>query len=120
MINSLYGMLGMSKITTETLLISRHEYNWYNKNFEIKSFKEMNDLMIIEVKISEKLKNIFKNISKNNVKTNIAVASAITAKARVKLYKAQSDIIEAGGRLLYSDTDSIIAAFPKEMNVLDV
>ena len=46
-------------------------------------------------------------------RSNIGVAAAITAKARIKLYKGFLSIMEAGGRPLYCDTDSIFAAFPR-------
>ena len=48
----------------------------------------------------------------NNV-SNVIIAAAITAKARVKLYKGFQAVLSSGGRLLYCDTDSIIAAFQK-------
>ncbi len=50
-------------------------------------------------------------------KNNLAVAAAITAKARIRLFKALKSVEGAGGRLLYCDTDSVFAAFPKELSV---
>ena len=44
---------------------------------------------------------------------NVIVAAAITAKARIKLYKGILEVIKNNGRLIYTDTDSIIAAFKK-------
>jgi DNA polymerase elongation subunit (family B) len=64
--------------------------------------------------------SVIKDFNLNNAskfKKNVGVAAAITAKARVKLYNAQEDVINNGGRLLYSDTDSIFAAY--KTNVLD-
>lgn len=58
------------------------------------------------------------NIENENckkIKKNISIASCITSKARIKLYKAQQDVLEEKGRLLYSDTDSIFAAFKENM-----
>lgn len=43
--------------------------------------------------------------------TNVAISAAITAKARVRLYENLSYVHAAGGRLLYCDTDSIIASY---------
>ena len=51
------------------------------------------------------------NLSLKKEKSNVAIASAITSKARIKLHKAQNDVIKNKGRLLYSDTDSIFAAY---------
>ena len=39
----------------------------------------------------------------------------ITSKARIKLYRAYKDVIKNEGRILYSDTDSIFAAFKKDV-----
>jgi hypothetical protein len=49
------------------------------------------------------------------VKNNIAIASCISSKARIKLYRAQEDVIKNNGRLLYSDTDSIFASYKKNV-----
>ena len=57
--------------------------------------------------------------TKTNKSNNIAIASAITAKARIRLYKAFKNVICGGGRLLYCDTDSIVAAF-KNKDMLDI
>ncbi len=57
--------------------------------------------------------------SKNSGFTNVAIASAITAKARIRLYHAFKDVLSNGGRLLYCDTDSIVASF-KDQSILNV
>jgi len=43
--------------------------------------------------------------------SNVSVAAAITSKARIRLYKGFLEVKKNGGRLLYCDTDSIVAAF---------
>jgi hypothetical protein len=63
----------------------------------------MNNSTIYEIK-SNKIKPI-----------NLAIAAAITSKARIKLYRGFKDVEAFGGRILYSDTDSIIAAFLKNI-----
>ncbi len=50
-------------------------------------------------------------------KSNIAISSAISSKVRIKLYQAYLDIINSGGRLLYSDTDGIFAEYKHEVTV---
>lgn len=50
---------------------------------------------------------------------NIATASVITSRARIKLYNAFKDVIKFGGKLLYSDTDSVIASFDKSNNPIN-
>lgn len=107
-INSLYGRLGMGDIEKESMIIENKDYEKYTKELNILSFKEINNLMLINYELNEKEK-------KNNLKKNIALASAITSKARIKLYRAQQDVINNNGRILYSDTDSIFAAYKKDV-----
>jgi hypothetical protein len=57
--------------------------------------------------------------TKTNISKNVAIASAITSKARIRLYRAFKDVIIGGGRLLYCDTDSVVAAF-KNTGMLDI
>ena len=99
LINSFYGRLGMGNESSRSIIsdLPNHE--------EYVHFTD--DLVIYK-----------KKIKKDSAK-NIAVASAITSKARIKLYKGYLAVINAGGRLLYSDTDSIIAAFPKDKSPIN-
>lgn len=60
---------------------------------------------------------LLKKKIKKKPKANVAIAAAITAKARIKLYRGFLEVIKNGGRVLYCDTDSIFAAFPKDKNV---
>lgn len=46
--------------------------------------------------------------------SNVIISAAITSKARIKLYRGMQEIIKNNGRLLYTDTDSIIASFKKQ------
>lgn len=103
-INSLYGRLGMGFLDEESLIIRKSDFVEYNKKSKILSFIILNNIVLINI---EKIKN-------SKIKNNIALASAITSKARIKLYKAQNDVIKNGGRLLYSDTDSIFAAYTEK------
>ena len=68
-----------------------------------------------------KLHNVYINKvrSRNSGFNNVALASAITAKARIRLYYAFKDVLNSKGRLLYCDTDSVVAAF-KDQNTLNV
>lgn len=110
MINSMYGRLGMSPLTTHTFIHSKKNFNKIEKNVNIISKKELNDILLIEAELTNKLKKIL-NINNNNIKNNVLLASSITSKARIKLYKAQQSVIENNGRLLYSDTDSVFASY---------
>jgi DNA polymerase elongation subunit (family B) len=50
---------------------------------------------------------------KELVNSNVIYASIITAKARIKLHKAMLSVVNGGGRLLYTDTDSIFAEYTR-------
>lgn len=100
LINSFYGRLGMGSDNYKTIISQKIPT-------DTQSYTKIDDYFIY-------------NKIDNNIKVqNVAVAAAITSKARVKLYNAYIDVINNGGRLLYSDTDSIVAAFPNEINILD-
>lgn len=108
-VNSLSGRLGMklSNETTKLILCEKELETLEEKEIIIKK-KKINSVNIITY--------INKN-SNNVVPSNVAITAAITAKARVKLHKSYLKVKENNGRLLYSDTDSIFAAF--KHNVLD-
>lgn len=115
MINSMYGRLGMKNLENYCFIEDKKRLNSITNNIDIISYKEINNILLIEAEYNEKLTNYLK-IKKKKTKNNIVIASCITSKARIKLYKAQEDVIKNKGRLLYSDTDSIFACF--ENNVL--
>jgi len=49
------------------------------------------------------------------INSNVIYAAIITSKARIKLYKSFISVQNNGGRLLYCDTDSIFAAYKKDV-----
>lgn len=100
-INSITGRLGLRDREEKTSIINIKDYKTLDQKKIIKEIY-INDLVII----SEKTE---KNTSKT--KANVAISAAITSKARVKLYKAFMDVEKNGGRVLYTDTDSIFAAY---------
>lgn len=95
LINSFYGRLGMHSVAEKYYLSDDSASSW-------------NDLKIL--KREERIKVI----------NNVYVAAAITSKARIKLYRGLMSVRGAGGRILYTDTDSIIAAFPKNIKCTDI
>lgn len=99
LINSFYGRLGMGRESSRSLISDSDEHSEYTPF--------INNLVIYK-----------KEIIRETIR-NVAVASAITSKARIKLYNGYLDVLRAGGRLLYSDTDSIVAAFKKNDNPID-
>ncbi len=95
--NTFYGRMGMDPERLEESIVSNiDEYKNYEK------IAKINNIYLIYTK---KEKSI----------SNITIASSITSKARIKLYRGMMEVIKEGGRLLYTDTDSIIAAFKKNI-----
>jgi DNA polymerase elongation subunit (family B) len=115
MINSIYGRLGMSDIRTHSFIEKKEKLKEIVKIIDIIEYKEINNIILIEAVLNNKLEKYLK-IKNNKTKNNIVIASAITSKARIKLYKAQQAVLENKGRLLYSDTDSVFAAYKEDVS----
>ena len=101
--NTFYGRLGMNPERLEEEITNKLDIDKYEKVVEING-------AFIGYKKKEK------SIS------NVLISASITSKARIKLYKGIDKVIKNGGRVLYTDTDSIIAAFKKSeyKNKLDI
>lgn len=104
-VNSLYGRLAMKKKNEKTELIKIDEfYNIINK-YKINSASFYSKYVLISYEYN----------NKNDLLSNISISAATTSKARIKLYRAYMSVINNKGRLLYSDTDSIFAAYKKNI-----
>jgi hypothetical protein len=114
LINSFYGGMGLKQTFSETYLtLSEDEFNKIKEIFDIEKFYKINSTYVILIIDNFKYKKFFKKkITKKSLR-NVSYASAIASKARIKLYKAFLEVIADGGRILYCDTDSIFAAYPK-------
>jgi len=114
MINSLYGRMGMSSIDNYSFIIKEEDLGNY-EYLNIISMKKVNKIILLNIELDNKIKNSIKKIN-YRIKKNISIASSITSKSRIKLYKAQKEVIKNKGRLLYSDTDSIFAAYKRDVS----
>jgi DNA polymerase elongation subunit (family B) len=114
MINSLYGRMGMSSIDNYSFIIKEEDLENY-EYLNIISMKKVNKIILLNIELDNKIKNSIKKIN-YRIKKNISIASSITSKSRIKLYKAQKEVIKNKGRLLYSDTDSIFAAYKRDVS----
>jgi len=105
-INSMYGRMGMEENNVKTEIVDQLKY----KRIELKKqiIKEIIINKVIVVTYIEKN-------DKKDIDSNVCVAAAITSKARIKLYRAYKEVIKNGGRLLYSDTDSVFAAYTRNV-----
>ena len=92
--NTFYGRLGMNPEKEEEEITNIIENKKYIRTIEQNG---------IYIGYSKKEKSI----------SNILISASITSKARIKLYRGMKEIIKNGGRILYTDTDSIIASFKK-------
>jgi hypothetical protein len=101
LVNSIYGRLGMGRENTRTIVT-------YDDKLvpNMIKFNKINKLIIGEVVDYSEFEGI----------SNVALAAIITSKARIKLYKGFMDVQKEGGRILYSDTDSIIASFKRDVS----
>ena len=93
--NTFYGRVGMNPKIPNEEIISKPDFQ---KKFE--NIREINGIYLTKT-------------SKKHSISNILISASITSKARIKLYRGMMGIMNRGGRVLYVDTDSIIAAFPK-------
>lgn len=116
--NFLYGRFGLTDPDEHTFFIGENELDYYLKwkKYEIKKIVKINTIYMISVSLTEKVKKDF-CISNSKFKKNIGISAAISAKGRIKLYKAQEDVKNNGGEIKYSDTDSIFATYKR--NVLN-
>ena len=96
--NTFYGRLGMNPERLEEEILSNI------KNEEKNKYEKINEINNVFLGYRKKEKSI----------SNVIVSASITSKARIKLYKGMLEVIKNGGRIIYTDTDSIIAAFKKE------
>jgi hypothetical protein len=116
MVNSLYGSMGLKKKdVVQIITFSEKEFLNILNNTNVSNFYKVNNCYIILIKDDYKYNHFFCQNEKFSDLSlrNVSYASAITSKARIKLYKAILDVKNDGGRLLYCDTDSIFAAYDK-------
>ena len=106
-VNSIYGRMGMSENKEKTEIVDIRKYRKIEKNKRIIKEIIINNAMII---------TYVENREKKEIDSNVAIAAAITSKARIKLFKAYKEVIKKEGRLLYSDTDSIFAAYKRDVS----
>lgn len=99
LINSFYGRLGMDREASKSIIGYNDDYEEY--------MRYVDDIVIYK-----------KKFVRDTIR-NVAVAAAITSKARIKLYKGYLSVQTHGGRLLYSDTDSIVAGFTDINHIID-
>ena len=124
MINSFYGRTGLSiKEQFSFFINTKEELDWImnlseESKINVIDIEEVNNLYLITLKIDKNSKKILEDrdiYMREEKNLNIAIASSISSKARVKLYKAFDEVLKNRGRLLYCDTDSVFAEFENDV-----
>lgn len=120
MINGLYGGFAMDDEDFFSLpVFNEIEFQTILNNTNVIKWSKQNNCIIINIKKDHKSAIYFNKQNKKWSETvttrNVSYASIIAAKARIKLYRGFESVRTSGGRLLYSDTDSIFAAYPRDM-----
>lgn len=117
LINSLYGSMGLKDDNTINYIThSYDEFLIILKDFNVVKYYSINSIFIIIIEKDYKFKSIYKNktTSIDYTNRNVSYASAISSKARIKLHKMMLSVENDGGRVLYTDTDSIFAGYNKK------
>ena len=115
MINGLYGSFALND-ENETYIISMNETEFmsYYSKVDMISSKKIGNCFIIKIAKNIKSAKILDKEKKWEFKTkkrNVAYAAIIAAKARIKLNNSLQRVIDDGGKLYYTDTDSIFAGY---------
>jgi hypothetical protein len=97
----------MQFLSETSIIVNRADYEKKAKLLNIVKELHINNVVILSFKNETTIDNVY---------SNVAIAAAITARGRIKLHKGLMSTIKNGGRILYTDTDSIFAAFTKNMD----
>jgi len=138
LLNSLYGRFGMKYEISKTEIISTDhimDYTLFYNIYDIIMIKDlpycivnynnipdqnvvkrMQQLESLSDEIREKLNKKINKSKNESITHNIAtqMSSAIAAYGRIHIHNIKMDILSKGGKIYYSDTDSIITDIPME------
>ena len=137
LLNSLLGRFGMDITRAITKLVNENDYSeiatTHVMKGEIDITKQMK-LVTYVPEISQKVCDSFgidvtkatlKYKDKYSVETNsynnvsVAISAAVTAYGRIHISKLKNLILDLGGKLFYSDTDSIVTDIKLPENLVD-
>lgn len=112
--NGLYGSFALNEKDEEYIICYNEcELSSYKNYTDILKISKIGNFYILTVKKNEKSKKIIDKKDKwvDFKKRNIAYSSIVAAKARIKLNNALNLVLQDGGELYYTDTDSIFAGY---------
>jgi hypothetical protein len=91
----------------KTIVIDRAQYAEIKDSINIVKELHVNNTILLTYSSKD---------NKKEINSNVGVAAAITSRGRIKIHKGYMSVIKNGGRPLYSDTDSIFAAFIRNVD----
>ena len=101
LMNSLYGKFAQKILKQETGFIYDNKPGWV--------FESIRDL---NIGVWKKVDSEGKVIEENSRHDIISLASYTTSGARIKLFNAVTSVLKKGGKVFYTDTDSLITDTP--------
>lgn len=125
-LNSQIGRYGMDFLKSTTKLVNRKTLNEISISKVVKNVIEINDntflvtyIPVINKEVVESFNiDIIKFLNSNNVKeynssksfksVSISTAAAVISYARIYIGRVMLDVINKGGKVYYTDTDSIV------------
>lgn len=127
LLNNLLGRFALNFVKPISKTVNKTELDYLFATKEIKTFKKINEnnflityIPIVNKEICEShnldYHKVILNEKNNKATSNVAVfqdvsivlASFVTAYARVYMHKIKLAILNVGGKIYYSDTDSIV------------
>lgn len=106
---SFFGRMGMKPIVDESFIVRKEDYyNFAAKNSNTEERWLGKKACLLTIKREDPI-----------IKSRVLYSAIITSLARIKLYRAFQAVESNGGRVLYCDTDSIFAAYPKSQIILN-
>lgn len=114
--NGLYGSFGLNEDEDGDYIIchSDSEFESYQKYVDITFVKKIGVSYILQIRKNDKSRLILDKKKKWDMdckKRNLAYAAIISSKARIKLCQYLQAVLDDGGELYYTDTDSIFAGY---------
>jgi len=128
LLNNLLGRWGLNINKYITRFVSHNEFEWIKETREIRSFRYVEDKVLVtyDKEVSQDVCDLhkldYRKVLLDNIENesdlltehdkfndvSVAISSAVTSYARIFMNRIKLDILEKGGRLYYTDTDSIV------------
>lgn len=127
LLNNLFGRFGLNLVKPSTKTVNKLKLDYLMSTREIKSIQNINEneylvtylpiineqiciahgLDYIKVLSQENNQNIEKNLDKFS-DVSIVISAFVTSYARIYMHKILLEILRKGGKIYYTDTDSIV------------